>query len=166
MTDPYQQQPGYGPQYGVPGTGPGMGGAGAYGQPPDPYAQPQAAYGQQPPNPYGQSNPYNQQIYTQGNPYNAPVYGQPNVDLQAPFGRNQAGEPYSDKSKLVAGLLELFLGGFGAGRFYLGYNGMGVAQLLVTIFTCGVGGLWPLIDAIMILTGNVRDPFGRPLQEN
>lgn len=161
MTDPYQQQPGYGPQYGAPGTGPGMGGQGAYGQPQD-------AFGQQP-NPYGQSDPYNQQIYTQGNPYNGatpPMYGQPNVDLQAPFGRNMAGEPYSDKSKLTAGLLELFLGGFGAGRFYLGYNGIAVAQLLVTIFTCGLGGIWPLIDAIMIFTGSVRDPFGRPLQES
>jgi TM2 domain-containing membrane protein YozV len=161
VTDPYQQQPGYGPQYGAPGTGPGMGGQGAYGQPQD-------AFGQQP-NPYGQSDPYNQQIYTQGNPYNGvtpPMYGQPNVDLQAPFGRNMAGEPYSDKSKLTAGLLELFLGGFGAGRFYLGYNGIAVAQLLVTIFTCGLGGIWPLIDAIMIFTGNVRDPFGRPLQES
>ncbi|MGF6881164.1 TM2 domain-containing membrane protein YozV [Nocardia sp. GAS34] len=161
MTDPYQQQPGYGPQYGAPGTGPGMGGQGAYGQPQD-------GFGQQP-NPYGQSDPYNQQIYTQGNPYNGatpPMYGQPNVDLQAPFGRNMAGEPYSDKSKLTAGLLELFLGGFGAGRFYLGYNGIAVAQLLVTIFTCGLGGIWPLIDAIMIFTGNVRDPFGRPLQES
>ncbi|WP_308015079.1 TM2 domain-containing protein [Nocardia coffeae] len=166
MTDPYQQ-PGYGPQYGAPGTGPGMGGQ-PYGQP---QYGPQDAYGQ-PQDAYGQSNPYNQQVYAQqpgGYPqagYPAGPYGQPGMDPQAPFGRDMYGMPYSDKSKLVAGLLQLFLGGFGAGRFYLGYNGIAVAQLLVTIFTCGLGGIWPLIDAIMIFIGNVPDPYGRPLQES
>ncbi|MQY21188.1 TM2 domain-containing protein [Nocardia macrotermitis] len=160
MTDPYQ--PGYGPQYGAPGTGPGMGG--------QPQPGPQDAY--------GQSNPYNQQVYGQQPGYQQPggypqpgypgaMYGQPaGFDPQAPFGRDMYGMPYSDKSKLVAGLLQLFLGGFGAGRFYLGYNGIAVAQLLVTIFTCGLGGLWPLIDAIMIFIGNVPDTYGRPLQDS
>jgi hypothetical protein len=55
-------------------------------------------------------------------------------DPAAPYGRHPiTGEPYSDKQKIVAGLLQLFAGGFGAGRFYLGHNGIGVAQLL----TCG-----------------------------
>lgn len=70
------------------------------------------------------------------------------------------------KSKLVAGLLQLFLGGFAVGRFYLGYTGIAVAQLLVTIFTCGLGGLWPFIDGIMILTGSVKvDAKGIPLKD-
>ena len=70
------------------------------------------------------------------------------------------------KSKLVAGLLQLFLGGFGVGRFYLGYTGIGVAQILVTIFTCGIGGLWPFIDGILILTGSVQtDANGVPLKD-
>ncbi|MCX4095093.1 TM2 domain-containing protein [Nocardia sp. alder85J] len=76
------------------------------------------------------------------------------------------GEPYSDKSKLVAGLLEIFLGSFGVGRFYLGYPGLAIAQIAVTWLTCGIGHIWPIIDGIMILTGKVRDPYGRPLQEN
>lgn len=84
-----------------------------------------------------------------------------NVDPQAPYGRDpRTGLPYSDKSKIVAGLLQLFLGGFGVGRFYLGYSGIGVGQLL----TCGGLGVWSLVDAIMILMGNVPDPQGRPLQ--
>lgn len=71
----------------------------------------------------------------------------------------------SDKSKLVAGLLQIFLGGFGIGRFYLGYTGLGVAQLLVTIFTCGLGGIWGFIDGILILVKGGTDAQGRPLRD-
>lgn len=38
------------------------------------------------------------------------------------------------KSPVVGGLLTLFLGGFGAGRFYYGYIGMGVGWLFWTLF--------------------------------
>lgn len=79
-------------------------------------------------------------------------------------------QPYTgggeQKSKVAAGLLQIFLGGLGIGRFYLGYTGIGVAQLLVTLFTCGVGGIWPFIDGIMILTGSVpTDANGVPLKD-
>ena len=49
------------------------------------------------------------------------------------------------KSKMTAGLLGIFLGGFGVHRFYLGYTGIGVAQICVTLFTCGIGGFWALL---------------------
>jgi len=77
------------------------------------------------------------------------------------------GQPYSDKSKTVAGLLQLLslIGVGGIGRFYIGDIGIGVAQLLVGWFTCGVGLLWSTIDAILMLTDNVKDPQGRPLRE-
>ncbi|CAN5547867.1 hypothetical protein BH10ACT8_BH10ACT8_28580 [soil metagenome] len=89
------------------------------------------------------------------------MYGQP-VDPAAPYGRHPiTGEPLSDKSKLVAGLLQLFAGGFGAGRFYTGHTGIAVAQLL----TCGGCGIWAIVDAIMIFMGNVRDSNGRPLRD-
>jgi hypothetical protein len=74
------------------------------------------------------------------------------------------GRPLSDKSKLVAGLLQLFLGGFGIGRFYLGYTNIGVIQIVVTIVTCGIGSIWGLIDAILIISGNVPDADGRTLR--
>jgi TM2 domain-containing membrane protein YozV/RNA polymerase subunit RPABC4/transcription elongation factor Spt4 len=78
------------------------------------------------------------------------------------------------KSKLAAGLLGVFLGGLGIHRFYLGYTGIGVAQLCTTVFlgilTCGialwVGPLWGFIEGILILTGNInKDASGRPLTE-
>ncbi|MER5867703.1 TM2 domain-containing protein [Kitasatospora sp. NPDC002040] len=64
------------------------------------------------------------------------------------------------KSKVTAGVLQILLGGFGAGRFYTGHTGMALAQL----FTCGGLGVWALIDGIIFLTSNDRtDAQGRPL---
>ncbi len=68
------------------------------------------------------------------------------------------------KSKLVAGLLGIFLGGWGIHNFYLGNTGRGVAQIIVTIVTCGIGALWGLIEGILILTGSINtDADGKPL---
>ncbi len=66
---------------------------------------------------------------------------------------------------MTAGLLGIFFGSLGVGRFYLGYLGVGVAQIAVTWLTCGLGGLWPLIDAIMILNRKVPDAQGRILRD-
>ncbi|HEX6873998.1 MAG TPA: TM2 domain-containing protein, partial [Micromonosporaceae bacterium] len=74
------------------------------------------------------------------------------------------GLPYSDKSKVVAGVLQLVLGAFGAGRFYTGHIGMAIAQIAVTWLTCGLGGIWPLIDGIIILVQGGTDAQGRPLR--
>lgn len=94
--------------------------------------------------------------------YPSASFGPPGVDPSAPYGRHPTtGQPYSDKQKLVAGLLQLFAGGFGAGRWYLGHNGVALAQLL----TCGGLGVWALIDAIMMLMGNVTDKNGLPLRD-
>ena len=74
--------------------------------------------------------------------------------------------PFDAKSKLVAGLLGIFLGGLGIHRFYLGYIGIGIAQIAVTLVTCGIGHLWGFIEGILILTGDInRDVQGRPLKE-
>ena len=64
---------------------------------------------------------------------------------------------------MIAGLLEIFLGSFGVGRFYLGYTGLGIAQIAVVWLTCGLGAIWPLIDGIMMLLGKVPDSDNRPL---
>ncbi|MGN7781660.1 NINE protein [Mycolicibacterium sp. 22603] len=95
--------------------------------------------------------------------------GLPGYDPAAPFGRHPVtGEPFSDKSKTIAGLLQLLglFGLVGIGRIYLGQTGFGIAQLIVGLATCGIGAvIWGLIDAILILTDKVRDPHGRPLRD-
>lgn len=75
------------------------------------------------------------------------------------------GMPYSDKSKMVAGMLQILLGSFGVGRFYTGHTGIAIAQIAVTWLTCGAGALWPLIDGILMLMGKVPDAQGRPLRD-
>jgi TM2 domain-containing membrane protein YozV len=84
----------------------------------------------------------------------------------------------SDKSRVTAGVLQL-IGFFiapGMGRLYLGDSKVGLLQLLgwiVGIFTVwlliGVPiilavAIWSGIDGLMILSGSVRDPYGRTLR--
>jgi len=71
-----------------------------------------------------------------------------------------------EKSKIAAGLLGLFLGGWGIHRFYLGFTKIGIIQIVVTILTCGLGGLWGVIEGIMILAGKMNvDAQGRQLKD-
>jgi hypothetical protein len=71
------------------------------------------------------------------------------------------------KSKLAAGLFGIFLGGLGIHRFYLGYTGLGITQIVVTLITCGVGHLWGVVEGILILAGSTitTDADGRPLRD-
>lgn len=74
------------------------------------------------------------------------------------------------RTKIVAGTLGIFLGAFGSHNFYLGYIGKGIAQLLLTIFSCGmlavVSGIWGFVEGILILTGSIStDADGNPLSD-
>ncbi|MDR1002111.1 MAG: TM2 domain-containing protein [Oscillospiraceae bacterium] len=60
------------------------------------------------------------------------------------------------KSKTVAALLAIFLGGLGIDRFYLGYTGMGVLKLL----TLGGFGVITFIDVVRILVGSLKPKDG------
>ena len=90
------------------------------------------------------------------------------ADLASPAAAPPVTHAYDPrKSKLVAGLVGIFLGGFGVHRFYLGYTGIGIAQIIVTIFTCGTGALWGLIEGILILAGSTitTDADGKTLKD-
>lgn len=64
----------------------------------------------------------------------------------------------SARNRYVAGCLNFIPG---VGRLYLGYIGIGLAQLLTFLF-CGIGLIWAWIDALIILTGGVSfDADGR-----
>jgi TM2 domain-containing membrane protein YozV len=158
MTDPqYGSHPGPDPVDGVPPQS-------SYPPPPNSaYPPPPNSGGYPPPADFGQYPPPPPPNYGQYPP--AGAY----YDPAAPYGRNPVtGEPNSEKSKVVAGLLQLIglFGLVGIGRIYLGYTGLGVAQLLVGLVTCGIGAvIWGIIDAVLILTGKVRDPQGRPLRD-
>lgn len=76
----------------------------------------------------------------------------------------------NSKSKLVAGLLGIFLGAFGVHNFYLGYTGKAIAQLLISVLSCFTlsfaSGIWGLIEGIMILCGKMdKDGKGNALKD-
>ena len=103
-------------------------------------------------------------------PYGAPQqpYGVPQPPYAAPA--PMVVDPNMQKSKMAAGLLGIFLGSFGVHNFYLGYTGKAVAQLLITVLTCGFGsfvsGIWGLVEGIMILSGNINvDGKNIPLKD-
>jgi hypothetical protein len=93
------------------------------------------------------------------------------------------GEPLSDRSSSTAGLLQLFLGVFGAGRIYTGHVAIALLQMatgfLLFAFTlCAGAGLgeesiwalmwvslaWPVIDGIVLLGYGGRDSNGHRLR--
>ena len=102
----------------------------------------------------------------------------------APYGYDQYSQPLSDKSKVVAGLLQLlpavFFGLGGIGRLYAGNTNMGILQIVATVigwicFFCGFvfllpfvvfAGvwLWFVIDGIVMLAGHPTDGQGRQLR--
>lgn len=137
-------------------------------------------YGPQP-NPTGPPPP--PPGYPSPPPYGYPGYpgygGYPGyVDPQAPFGRDPVtGVPLSDKSATTAGLLQLFFGLFGVGRFYIDTTQIAVAQLCLGLFGivfslfCFLGFpvllggiIWAIVDAILMFTGSVKDNHGRKLR--
>ncbi|MCL2706790.1 MAG: TM2 domain-containing protein [Dehalococcoidia bacterium] len=104
--------------------------------------------------------------FTQDSPEQQYQNAQEQPAYTPPAAQREYTRASEQKSRLVAGLLQIFLGWLGIGRFYLGYTGIAIAQLLVTIFTLGIGVIWPLIDGILILTGSVAvDGKGIPLKE-
>ncbi|MGN0550230.1 MAG: NINE protein [Acutalibacteraceae bacterium] len=111
--------------------------------------------------PVGQGNQFCNNCGAPSAP-NAAVCTQCGVAFSVPVPQGQ------QKSKMAAGLLGIFLGALGVHNFYLGYTAKAVIQLVITIATCGIGGIvseiWGLIEGIMILTGSIAvDGKGVPL---
>jgi TM2 domain-containing membrane protein YozV len=89
----------------------------------------------------------------------------------------QAMGEQSTKSKLVAGLLGIFLGYFGVHNFYIGRTGRAVTQLLFSTvgwITFGIlptiAAVWGFVEGILILvsqpgTSFHQDGMGRELQD-
>lgn len=83
---------------------------------------------------------------------------------------NTVNNNVNPKSKIAAGLFGIFLGAFGVHNFYLGFTGKAVAQLLITVLSCGflspVSSIWGLIEGILILAGDQKvDANGVPLKD-
>jgi hypothetical protein len=118
-----------------------------------------------------------------GLPASAPPVPAMGASAAAPGVHPLTGEPLSDRSGVVAGMLQLLLGWVGAGRLYTGHVAIALAQLgivwmIALLMVCGFGvtgasdmwllgwlGLtWPAVDGIILLCGGQRDSEGRRLR--
>ncbi len=69
------------------------------------------------------------------------------------------------KRKWLAALLGIVFGAIGLHRIYLGFYGVGIAQILVTLVTGGYGVMWGFIEGILLMTGHIhKDAKGRFLK--
>lgn len=156
-----QQQPGYGDAYDQQ-----QGYGDAYGQQPYGTAGAQPGYGQAP---QGQAYGAPQQGYPQQGYGQQPGYAQPGAYGQPGF--DPAYDPQA-KSRLAAGLLGILVGSLGIHRFYLGYTGIGLTMLLVSVLSFGFAApiiaIWGLVEGILYLTSKTGyysvDSTGRPLR--
>lgn len=137
-------------------------------------------YTQTPPQPvvplpaYDTNGAYIQPNYGQPNydqPQGQPNYGQQANDQSAYTQQPSYGQPvpagYAQKSKMAAGLLGIFLGGFGVHNFYLGNTGKAITQLLlatiglIILIGPAIAGIWGLVEGIMILSSHSGSPWHR-----
>jgi TM2 domain-containing membrane protein YozV len=75
---------------------------------------------------------------------------------------------WAPKQKVVAGILGILLGSLGIHSFYLGNAKKGIIQIVVSVCTCGLGGIWGFIEGILILVDNENsrtDAYGIPLTQ-
>ncbi|WP_309607525.1 TM2 domain-containing protein [Flavobacterium sp.] len=61
-------------------------------------------------------------------------------------------QPVQENKKVVAGILGIVIGSLGIHKFYLGYTTEGIIQLVISIVTCGLGGIIPFVEGIIYLT--------------
>lgn len=100
-----------------------------------------------------QNHGESQNCYGQHQGYNAPngfyqgqhPYGDPYVDRNNPFDEGPEG-----KSRGVAALLAILLGGIGVHYFYLGKTTAGLLTILLTLVTCGLWQIITLVQGILM----------------
>jgi hypothetical protein len=85
-----------------------------------------------------------------------PATTAPRAPSSAPAWERRS-EGDSDYTRLPIFLLCLLFGWLGVHRFFIGKIGTGILMLL----TLGALGIWVVVDLILILVGDFKDPEGR-----
>ena len=66
-------------------------------------------------------------------------------------------KPPGAEKKLPAGICGILLGWLGIHKFILGYTKQGIIQIIVSVVTCGAGGIIGVIEGIIYLTKSDED---------
>ncbi len=103
-----------------------------------------------------------------------PTCGKP-INADSEFcmncGCSTESKQFSDKSKLTAGLLAVFLGAIGIHNFYLGHTQRGTIQLVATLLLSGTYvvpiamAVWGIVEAVNIFMDKMTDSDGLPLKD-
>lgn len=113
--------------------------------------------------------------WMQAQALNPPVVKTPPAPRPHHFPQAQGPAPYQvvhrPKSKASAFILCFFLGFFGLHQFYLGNTAWGAGHLMATFIlgplTCftsyAVQAIVLIVEAVLILSGQVKDSHGQPL---
>ena len=95
------------------------------------------------------------------------------VDNVANFISNQSIIGQSDRSKIAAGLLALFLGAFGVYDFYIGDSKQGIKRIIITLlafipfllpFIALVNIIWNIVIGIQVLTSRTGSKWHKDAQ--
>lgn len=57
-----------------------------------------------------------------------------------------------DSKRVLCGVMGLLLGGFGIHRFVIGDVTGGILRIVISVVTCGLGGMIGFIEGIIYLT--------------
>ncbi|MDE5940932.1 MAG: TM2 domain-containing protein [Muribaculaceae bacterium] len=96
--------------------------------------------------------------------YNNNLNQQPYYD----YDRNNAFDSYGPegKSRGVAGLLAIFLGGLGVQYFYLGKTTAGIITIILSFISCGIWQIITLIQGILMLCMSNAEFYRKYVQTN
>jgi len=66
-------------------------------------------------------------------------------------------KPAGAEKKIAAGICGILIGGLGVHKFILGYTKEGIIQIVISVCTCGIGGIIGFIEGIIYLTKSDED---------
>jgi TM2 domain-containing membrane protein YozV len=72
---------------------------------------------------------------------------QPNQTPVPPFNKEEVAQ-----KKMITGILAIVPAGFGIHRFLLGDTTGGILRIVITVVTCGIGGIIGIVEGIIYLT--------------
>lgn len=65
---------------------------------------------------------------------------------------NTPSQSRQENKKVLAGIMGILFGYLGIHKFILGYTQEGIIQLVISVVTCGIGGIIGFIEGIIYLT--------------
>nr|WP_294788456.1 TM2 domain-containing protein [uncultured Flavobacterium sp.] len=74
------------------------------------------------------------------------------METTKPENWNTPSQPRQENKKVLAGIMGILFGSLGIHKFVLGYTQEGIIQLVISVVTCGIGGIIGFIEGIIYLT--------------